>query len=196
MAAGLDRNPLDQLDDRAPQFPIGQRGIGLQQPERVWVRNQGERGFDALRRHLVDAVAALEERVDRDVENARDLRETTGADAVRSFLVLLHLLKGHTNALAQLGLRQSGGKALNLDALSNLDIDWIGFSRGHGSLRLGASAPPAPRHRIHYQACTDSASRLSVRLGFSVNTRRVGHKVCNYLQGAPQVVRLERQPAV
>ena len=32
-------------------------------------------------------------------------------------------------------------QALNLDALSNLDIDRIRFSRGHGGLRLGATTP-------------------------------------------------------
>src|ERR1051326_8388907 len=58
------------------------------------------------------------------------------------------------------------------------------------------SAHRGSRHRIHYQARTDSASRLSVRLGFPVNTRRVGHKVCYYLKGATQVVRLERQSTV
>jgi hypothetical protein len=51
------------------------------------------------------------------------------------------LLKSNPDALAELGLRQSGGKALDLNALSNFNIDGIGFSRGHGSLRQGAFRP-------------------------------------------------------
>src|SRR5262249_3272873 len=141
VAARLDRDALDQFDDRTTQLAVGESRIGLQQTERVRVRDQRERGLDARHRYFFDAVAAFEEGVDRDVENARDLRETTCADAVRSLLIFLHLLERHADALAELGLRQSGGKALDLDALSNLDINGIGFSRGHGSLRLGALRP-------------------------------------------------------
>src|ERR1043166_630470 len=141
VAAGFDSDTLDQFDDRTPQFPVGQGGIGLQQPECMRVRDQRERRLDALCGHFLDAVAALKERVDRNVEDARDLGETAGADAVRALLVFLHLLKCDTDALTEFGLRQPGGKALNFDALSNLDIDWIGFARGHGNLRLAAFRP-------------------------------------------------------
>src|SRR5712691_3701552 len=95
MTAGFDRNPFDQLDDRTPQLPISEGRIGLQQPERVRVGDERERRLDALRGDLIERVAPLEECVDGYVEHPCDLRETTGADAVRSLLVFLHLLVCH-----------------------------------------------------------------------------------------------------
>jgi hypothetical protein len=49
-------------------------------------------------------IASLEKDTHGYIENARDLRQATGADAVRSFLVLLDLLEGYPDAIAQLGL--------------------------------------------------------------------------------------------
>src|SRR5215470_14480116 len=104
MAAGLDRDPLDQLDDRTAQLAVGQGRIGLQQAKRVRMRDQRERRVDALRGDLFDIVATLEERVDRNVEDPGYLRQTACADPVRSFFVLLNLLKRHADGLAQFGL--------------------------------------------------------------------------------------------
>src|SRR3984893_4871717 len=104
MTSRFHRNPFDQFDNRPSQLPVGECRIGLQQAERMRVRDERERRLDALLGGLFDMVVSLEEGIDGYLETPCDLRETTGADAIRSLLVLLHLLKRHPDALAELGL--------------------------------------------------------------------------------------------
>jgi len=75
MTARPQRNPFDQFDNRPTQLSVGECRIGLQQAERMRVRDERQRRHAVLLGGLFAMVVSLEEGIHGYLETPCDLRE-------------------------------------------------------------------------------------------------------------------------
>ncbi len=73
---------------------------------------------------------AFKEESDVNVQSRGDFIKRAGANAIGAVFVFLHLLKGHVNGSAKLGLAQTEAFAANSYKPSHMNINWVGGSPG------------------------------------------------------------------
>src|SRR5579864_1727234 len=115
---------VDQIDGFAAAQRIGVERLG---------RRLGKAARDRRRPHRVHIVK--EER-DRHIENAAQLMQPAGADAIGAALVFLHLLEGQADRRAKLFLAEPKHIAAQANPGSDLYVDRVGF------VRFLAAGPP------------------------------------------------------
>ena len=91
---------------------------------------------------------AVIEKVDRHIQDARDLEQAPGADPVDAFFVFLHLLEGEPQKIAQFFLAHADQHAPDAHPIADLSIYGVGFFWSSPDVRREISGPIMERKEL------------------------------------------------
>src|SRR6266487_4105764 len=103
LAAARSGDLFRQIDERATDLRILDRRISADQADGAGGLQEAQTGAGAVGCDRGAHIAA-EEECDGNIEHVGNARQTSRADPVDAFLVLLHLLKSNSQVVRELGL--------------------------------------------------------------------------------------------
>jgi hypothetical protein len=128
-------DPIDQFADVAADRWIRDLRIGGEQFDRRGVGNELDRNVasSSLAERCIHS--AFEKGSDWDAEHIGDLRKASGADAVRTLFVLLHLLERDAEPFCKVALRHARGQPMRANGFANSAVRRVrpSFLRFKGS---------------------------------------------------------------